>query len=110
MPPKPTNRTPEPATAIRVELGAFGLWLEVQRATGDWEGVFLPTCTVRRLVAALLADRQQILAALDPPCPRRGRASQQAQRAGSGSSRKPGVGRGSHLGSDHAPSLRRHKE
>jgi hypothetical protein len=67
MPPKPTKRTPEPATAIRVELGAYGLWLEVQRATGDWEGVFLPTRTVRRLVEALLADRQQALAALDPP-------------------------------------------
>jgi hypothetical protein len=66
MPPKPTKRTPEPATAIRAELGAYGLWLEVQRAPGDWEGVFLPTCTVRRLVAALLADRQQTLAALDP--------------------------------------------
>jgi hypothetical protein len=69
MPPKPTNRTPEPATAIRAELGAYGLWLEVQRATGDWEGVFLPTCTVRRLVAGVLADRQQTLAALDPAAP-----------------------------------------
>jgi hypothetical protein len=66
MPPTRTNRTPEPADRIRVELGAYGLWLEVQRATGDWEGVFLPTCTVRRLVAALRADRQQTLAALDP--------------------------------------------
>ena len=66
MPPTRTNRTPEPADRIRAELGAYGLWLEVQRATGTWEGVFLPTCTVRRLVAALLADRQQTLAALDP--------------------------------------------
>jgi hypothetical protein len=66
MPPKPTKRTPEPATAIRAELGAYGLWLEVERAPGTWEGVFLPTRTVRRLVAALLADRQQALAALDP--------------------------------------------
>jgi hypothetical protein len=69
MPPKPTKRTPEPATAIRAELGAYGLWLEVQQPTGDWEGVFLPTCTVRRLVAALRADRQQTLATLDPPRP-----------------------------------------
>jgi hypothetical protein len=69
MPPKPTNRTPEPATAIRAELGAYGLWLEVERAPGTWEGVFLPTRTVRRLVAALLADRQQALAVLDPSGP-----------------------------------------
>jgi hypothetical protein len=69
MPPKPTKRTPEPATGIRAELGAYGLWLEVERAPGDWQGVFLPTRTVRRLVAALLADRQQTLAVLDPPRP-----------------------------------------
>ena len=84
MPPKPTKRTPEPATGIRAELGAYGLWLEVQRAPGDWEGVFLPTCTVRRLVAALLADRQQTLAALGPVCPRRPRTRQQSQPAGPG--------------------------
>jgi hypothetical protein len=64
---------PEPATAIRAELGAYGLWLEVERAPGDWQAVFLPTRTVRRLVAALLADRQQTLAALDPPTWRRPR-------------------------------------
>jgi hypothetical protein len=80
MPPKPTKRTPEPATAIRAELGAYGLWLEVRRASGDWEGVFLPTCTVRRLVAALRTDRQQTLAALDPPRPRRPRTAQQEPR------------------------------
>jgi len=73
MPPRRTNRTPEPATGIRVELGAFGLWLEVEHAPGTWEGVFLPTRTVRRLVAALLADRQQTLARLDPPTWRQSR-------------------------------------
>jgi hypothetical protein len=81
MPPKPTKRTPEPATAIRAELGAYGLWLEVEHAPGTWEGVFLPTRTVRRLVAALLADRQQTLAALDPPCLRRTRTPQRSRRA-----------------------------
>lgn len=69
MPPRRTDRTPEPATGIRVELAAYGLWLEVEHAPGDWHAVFLPTRTVRRLVAALLADRQQTLAALDPPRP-----------------------------------------
>ena len=78
MPPTRTNRTPEPATAIRVELGAYGLWLGVERAPGTWQGVFLPTRTVRRLVAALLADRQQTLADLDPPCPRRPSSQQRA--------------------------------
>jgi hypothetical protein len=82
MPPTRTNRTPEPASAIRAELGAYGLWLEVQRAPGDWEGVFLPTCTVRRLVAALLADRQQTLAALDPACLRRSPARRPPTSAG----------------------------
>ena len=47
MPPKPTKRAPEPATAIRAELGVYGLWLEVERAPGTWEGVFLPTRTVQ---------------------------------------------------------------
>jgi hypothetical protein len=84
MPPKPSKRTPEPATAIRAELGAYGLWLEVQRAPGEWEGVFLPTRTVRRLVAALLADRQQTLATLDPPCLRQPRTQQRSRRAGPG--------------------------
>ncbi len=69
MPPRRTERTPEPANGIRAELGAYGLWLEVERAPGDWHAVFLPTRTVRRLVAALLADRQQTLAVLDPPRP-----------------------------------------
>jgi hypothetical protein len=66
MPPKPTNRTPEPAVGIRAELGAYGLWLEIEHTPGDWHAVFLPTRTVRRLVTALLADRQQTLAAIDP--------------------------------------------
>jgi len=70
MPPRRTTRTPEPAKTIRAELGAYGLWLEVEHAPGTWQAVFLPTRTVRRLVAALLADRQQTLAALDPPRPR----------------------------------------
>jgi len=69
MPPKRTTRTAEPASGIRAELAAFGLWLEVEHAPGEWRSVFLPTRTVRRLVAALLADRQQTLAALDPPRP-----------------------------------------
>jgi hypothetical protein len=75
MPPRRTTRTPEPATGIRAELGAYGLWLEVERTPDNWQAVFLPTHTVRRLVAALLADRQQTLARLDPPTwrqPRRG--------------------------------------
>jgi hypothetical protein len=73
MPPTRKDRSPEPATAIRAELAAYGLWLEVERAPGTWEGVYLPTRTVRRLVAALLADRQQTLARLDPPTWRRPR-------------------------------------
>jgi hypothetical protein len=73
MPPRRTERTPEPASGIRAELGAYGLWLEVEHAPGDWRGVYLPTRTVRRLVAALLADRQQTLARLDPPTWRRPR-------------------------------------
>jgi hypothetical protein len=81
MPPKPTNRTPEPATAIKAELGAYGLWLEVEHDPGDWQAVFLPTHTVRRLVEALLADRQQTLAALDPPSVRRARPPQRSRRA-----------------------------
>ena len=73
MPPLRQDRTPEPATAIRVELAAYGLWLEVQRGADTWEGVYLPTCTVRRLVEALMADRQGTLAALDPATRRRSR-------------------------------------
>ena len=75
MPPTRKDRSPEPATAIRAELGAYGLWLEIEREPGTWEGVYLPTRTVRRLVEALLADRQQTLARLDPPTwrqPRKG--------------------------------------
>jgi hypothetical protein len=67
MPPRRTTRTPEPATGIRAEPSAYGLWLEVEHAPGDWHAVYLPTRTVRRLVAALLTDRQQTLATLDPP-------------------------------------------
>ncbi len=73
MPPTRKDRSPEPATAIRAELGAYGLWLEIEREPGTWEGVYLPTRTVRRLVEALLADRQQTLARLDPPTWRRPR-------------------------------------
>jgi hypothetical protein len=75
MPPTRKDRSPEPASGIRAELAAYGLWLEVERDPGTWEGVYLPTRTVRRLVEALLADRQQTLARLDPPTwhpPRRG--------------------------------------
>jgi hypothetical protein len=86
MPPRRTTRTPEPATAIRAELGAYGLWLEVEHTPGTWQGVYLPTRTVRRLVATLLADRQQTLARLDPPTWRRARGRERgwAERAGSG--------------------------
>jgi hypothetical protein len=79
MPPKQTNRTPEPANRIRAELGVYGLWLEVEHDPGDWQAVFLPTRTVRRLVAALLADRQQTLAALDPPSVQRARTPQRSR-------------------------------
>jgi len=103
MPPTRKDRNPEPATAIRAELAAYGLWLEIEREPGTWEGVYLPTRTVCRLVTAS--------AGRPPADPRQARPADLAAAEGSGVGLNgPGVGRGSHLGSDHAPSLHHHKE
>ena len=66
MPATRQDRTPERTDGIAVELTEFGLWIEVHRDGGGWDGIFLSARALRRLVALPPDERLTALATLDP--------------------------------------------